>query len=100
MQFQQYIKVGDKPFTLAYGAKGWGVGAPLPPTKDDFATVVSEPGSGRDEFTRLLGINESVSIRGVIQYSDSYDGQYETGFCLDRLPTGAIMNCREGNYIK
>jgi hypothetical protein len=103
--FTQEMKIGNRPFTKTYTHDKQtreSIGAPLPPNKIDFSTVVSDPGITRTEFNQVISTQsrESISIRIVFTYTDNSIGKYETGVCLVRLNTGAISYCREGNYIK
>jgi hypothetical protein len=41
--FLTFIKLGNGPFRPSYGQTKPDVGAPLPPNKDDFSTVISAP---------------------------------------------------------
>jgi|SRR5271157_1439774 len=101
IRYNKYMKVGDKDFTITYGAKGPSVGPPLPPGSIDYYDdVISEPHITEAEFKRLLGISNSLSIKIVFDYTDAYGGEYQTGVCLTRLNTGAVGYCKEGNYIK
>jgi hypothetical protein len=104
VRFYDYISIGNRAFARSYQAPtGPDIGAPLPPNKDDFATVVSEPGITQQEYARVASImntGKTISIRVRIEYTDAYGGDYETGICLNRINTGAIGYCREGNYIK
>jgi hypothetical protein len=100
VRFHQYIKIGDRPVVRSYGAKGPSIGPPLPPNKEDFSTVVSVPGISRADFDKLLNQDGSMGIRVHIHYTDAYGGEYETEICLDRLASGAISYCKEGNDIK
>lgn len=75
------------------------MGAPLPPNKDDFTTVVSRPGISQEQFTKLMQTDDAIDIFGEITYHDSYGEKYETTFCLSHLFTGAIKYRKEGNGI-
>jgi hypothetical protein len=99
IQYREFIKLGDNPFVPTYASRLEGVGAPLPPTKDDFDTVVSEPGITPAQLAQLLETN-GISIKVVFTYTDATARRYETGICLNRLNLGGISYCREGNYIK
>ena len=102
IDLQQFIKLGDGPFVKSYGNYSSNKGAPLPPTKDDWDTVISELGIPANRFSELLKaeIPNGISIKAVFHYADLAGGKYETGFCLNRLNSGAIGYCREGNYVK
>jgi hypothetical protein len=100
---REEIKIGDSPFKVIWQReyKTGGQGTVIPPTKDDFATVVSDPGIALSEFNRLLGIDNSIQVRVRMNYSDGDGFLYETGFCESRLTNGgSIKYCDEGNYIK
>lgn len=96
------IKVGnrrseiklDRPYRI-------GSGTPLPPGKDDFAAVPSNPISP-DEWTKLLSVDRSIQVRARVDYVDSSGVLYETGFCMSRLASGATEYCDQSseNYIK
>jgi hypothetical protein len=73
-------------------------GTPVPPNKDDFQTVVSDPGITAEQYKQFLRTDNALRIRAVIQYSDAYGEKYETGLCLGRLASGAIQYC-DGSYI-
>ena len=47
-----------------------------------------------------MDTEDAIVIFGIISYTDSYGGKYETGFCLNHLRSGAVSYCKEGNYIK
>lgn len=74
-------------------------GTPVPPNKDDFQTVVSEPEITPEKYKEFLKTDNALRIRAVIQYTDAYGEKYETGLCLGRLASGAIQYC-DGSYIK
>jgi nitrate reductase cytochrome c-type subunit len=84
----------------SYGALAPAVGAPIPPNKVDFATVVSRPGISQDEFNQLLKNDSAIGISADILYFDAFGNKYETTFCLTHLSSGAILYCKEGNDIK
>jgi hypothetical protein len=87
-----YMSLNNGPFIHSYGGENdiTKVGAPLPPGKIDFDTVISRPGISDADFARLMTIYDSISISGVIRYDDASGGSYETAFCLSRLLSGAI----------
>jgi hypothetical protein len=90
--FLQFIKLGNGPFRLSYGETKPDVGAPLPPNKDDFATVVSAPIEPQ-EFNQLMtatGRDNGIAIKLAISYTDESGIKHETKVRLDRLATGAI----------
>jgi hypothetical protein len=99
IEFEEFMKLGDGPFIKTFMEPRQSIGAPLPPNKDDFSTVVSEPGITPTRFAQLV-TSEGISIKVVFRYTDAAHGKYEAGFCLNRLNAGAIGYCREGNYIK
>jgi len=97
---QEQIKVGDKPLKTMYRKEyNAGIGTVVPPGKDDFATMASDPGINPQEFSRLLTLDHSILIKVRIDYTDAGGAIYESGFCQDRLATGATEYCKEGNYI-
>ena len=77
--------------------KNLATAAPLPPTKDDFSTSVSQPSLAitAEEFSRLGSIDNTIVVFGRFTYTDAYGAPYETSFCFSRLATGAIMYCPE-----
>ena len=98
LQSEKFIKLGDRPFVRSYGEPRHRGETILPPTGDNFITVISVP-MQRQQFDHLLTINEGIQIKVKFLYSDAYGTNYETGVCETRLNTGAISYC-EGNYIK
>ena len=102
IHFTHYIKVGDRPFALGLGDDGKGTGAPLPPNKNDFSTVISKPELSAEEVAKLSVTEQAIKIFVKISYTDAYGGDYLTTFCLSRLLTGAIAYCQDmgGNQIK
>ena len=78
---------------------GFTKGTPVPPNKDDFGTVVSDPGITLEQYNRLLGVDNAIRVRIQMQYTDAYGGNYETEICLGRLVSGAIQYC-DGSHIK
>ena len=98
----KFIRIGENSkYRKSYRANlppPQGSGAPTPPGKDDFITVVSAPGISRDEFDRLMKISRSFSAKFIIEYTDAYGGKYETAICLHNLGTGSIQYC-DGSYI-
>jgi hypothetical protein len=99
IHFQQFMRLGDGPFKPSYGESGESIGSPLPPGKDDFDTIASDPGITPAQVSRLLDTS-GISIKVVFKYTDATARKYETGFCLNRLNLGAVGYCRDGNYIK
>ena len=53
IKYTQSIKVGERPYMKSHGSVE-SFGAPLPPEKDDFSTVVSDPGVTPIEFNDLM----------------------------------------------
>jgi hypothetical protein len=106
IRYETYMSIDGGPYLMDYGMaeKGSTVGAPMPPGKLDFDTVISAPGITASEFARLFTVHEGISISDLIHYEDANGGSYETAFCLARLVGGAIEyrrpteNCR--NDIK
>jgi hypothetical protein len=76
------------------------VGMPLPTSKDDFRTIVSEPGISKAEYDKLMNQDMGISIRMKAIYTDLDGGDYETSMCFTRLKTGAIQYCDMDNYMK
>jgi hypothetical protein len=95
------MRVGiAQPFRESYGSQGVHfIGIPMPPNSEQFGTAVSFPSTTRDEYDRLLRIDNAIAIRVHMEYSDAYGGRYETGICAGRLASSAIKYC-EGSYIK
>lgn len=106
VRYETYMSLDNAPYALTFGTdeKRPNVGAPIPPGKIDWDTVISKPGISAAEFARLLTIGGGVSISGVIHYADANGGSYETTFCLASLVGGAVayrdptQHC--GNNIK
>ncbi len=96
--FTQEIKLGNEGYVTSYGENGKDIGSPEAPGGDTFDTVVSRP-IKKSEFDRLLTMNDGISIRIVIWYSDADGTTYESGICLSRTNAGSITYCKEGNYI-
>jgi hypothetical protein len=99
IRFRQYFKVGNEFHPAPGSNEQTGFGSPLPPTKVNFSTNVSEPISV-DDFRRSLDTDQGIGIRIVLEYMDANGGKYESGFCLERLRTSAITYCSTGNYMK
>jgi hypothetical protein len=72
------------------------VGVPTPPNKDDFLTVISQPGITSQRFNELNATNDGIRAQIRITYSDAYGGEYETIICLSKLASGAIKYCEGG----
>lgn len=100
LRFTQMINFGENVLEKPRMFDKISIGAPLPPNKDDFSTALSEVKINRAEFARLLNTEQSILVSGRLNYTDGLGGQYETGFCLYRLRSGAIAYCRDGNYVK
>lgn len=96
-RFKQYFKLGSAAPVQSHGELAESIGAPIPPGKKDFATVVSDP-------MKLIAINDLISkgqvrILIVMNYTDITQKAYETGICLERTNAGSIAYCKEGDYI-
>ncbi len=91
VSFRQYMKLGAQPFEISYGQKQSNSGAPIPPNKEDFATVVSKP-IKPEEFEQLMtaSANQGISIRLSITYVDESGVPHESSVRLNHLNTGAI----------
>jgi hypothetical protein len=103
IRYYDYMRIGKGAMAPSFGEPIPHKGAPLPPGKDDFITVVSKPGVTADEYARLLHHpdTEYVEISGRFLYTDFYGGKYETAICLRKLKTGAVQYCSQAtNYIK
>jgi hypothetical protein len=97
LSFRHFMTI-ENSSEQSYGSVSPFASAPLPTSKDDFATVISRPGFSADQFTKLMETN-GIGISGEITYSDVYGESYVTTFCLRHLPH-AIGYCKEGNDIK
>jgi hypothetical protein len=97
------IKIGNRrPEIKLNRSYRVGVGTPLPPGKDDFAAVPSDPISP-DEWPKLLSTDRSIQVRARVDYVSSDGTLYESGFCIARLASGATEYCSQQpneNYIK
>ena len=96
------IRVGiGQPFRECYGFSSTprGAGTPVPPNKDDFGTLVSDPGITPEQYDRLIGTDDAISIQVRIEYTDAYGCKYESNICLERLAVGSIQYCPDGNGI-
>lgn len=82
---------------MSYGEENGDIGAPTPPGKDDFSSVVSAP-MKMEKINKLISAGQ-VSIIVVVDYTDVSGNPYQTGICLHRTNFGSIAYC-EGNYIK
>lgn len=100
VSFHQFMTIENRR-EGSYGVTPAGsTGAPLPTSKDDFSSVVSQPGVTPVQFRRLMATDEAIGVSGEITYFGAYGQKYETTFCLRHLAHGAILYCREGNDIK
>lgn len=99
----QYSRIGGNILPQFIGGKQTAtavdIGAPLPPTGDQFNTVVSPPIASK-QMRQLFGIDSGLGIEVRIQYEDSYGTLYESGFCYDRLVSGALNYCKDRNYMR
>ena len=76
------MEIGDKAINKPrHLDRNFKPAAPIPPNKDGFSTSISRKIT-RDEFIRLMNIDESIVVFGQFNYTDSYSGKYETGFCF------------------
>jgi hypothetical protein len=93
IRFDTYMSIDNGPYIHTYGGDKdiTDIGAPLPPGKVDFDTVISRPGISDAEFARLMAADKAISISGVIKYQDAGGRPYETAFCLAHLASGATM---------
>jgi hypothetical protein len=100
--YKHSMRIRNQPFKLSFGLKDWLVAAPMPPTKEDFTTVVSEPFVlSTEEESKFFRVDYPVSISAVITYTDASNGKYETGFCMSWIPETKVgMFCKTGNYMK
>lgn len=89
--YETYISLDGGPFTRSYGQDETKIGAPHPPGKVDFDSVISSPGISSAEFTRLMALDQAISISGSIRYEDANRGHYEMAFCLGPLASGATL---------
>jgi hypothetical protein len=96
--FTQEIKLGNDSYVLSYGENGKDIGNPQAPGGDTFDSVISKP-IEKSELDKLLTMNDGISIRIVIWYSDADGSIYESGICLSRTNAASITYCKEGNYI-
>lgn len=90
IRFDTYMSLDKGPNLPTYGRQKSSIGAPLPPGKFDFDTVVSNPGINDTDFARLMALDEGISISGLSTYQDAGGRSYETTFCLAHLASGAI----------
>lgn len=101
VRWHHYVSINGGPFIESYRAPSAGDGGgPLPPTEDDFSTVVSRPSVTRQEFEQAISPRgKGVSILIRMDYTDSSGRKYSTAICLQRLNAGAIAFCA-GSYIQ
>jgi hypothetical protein len=97
VKYRQYFKLGSAEPIQSYGEPAESIGAPIPPGKTDFSTVVSDP-------MKLAVVNDLISrgqvrVIAVIDYTDITHSAYQTGICLERTNAGSIAYCKAGNYI-
>ena len=65
-----------------------------------YTTAVSETAlSQSDAKTKVLAVNEGITLRVHMTYNDIYGTPYETDICETRLLSGAPKAC-PGNKIK
>jgi hypothetical protein len=103
-----FIKIGDAEFVPSYDGLGKettsikkylkGSGAPLPPTDDQRTAVISPPTVTQEDFDRLSQTDQGITAKGVIDYTDAGGIPHQTGVCISKLKTGAILYCKDGNY--
>lgn len=79
------------------GAKGYDVGAAMPPSGESFDTIFSPPMDPRDA---VIVSKDGLSIRVHIQYTDLDGNRYESALCLQYSSTFAIAYCKKDNYIR
>lgn len=73
---------------------------PVPPNKvGEFDTVFSESGVTPKEVQAYMQMDGGIQIRVDISYSDSYGGQYYTGFCFSHNANGSVQYC-DNTYMK
>lgn len=105
---RRFIQLGkDKPWRESFTTKDTppppskGKGPPIPPGHDVYNSVISYPGEVTpDDYAKLLKTDNAIRIRIVINYTDAYGGQYESGMCVGKLALGDIQYCPNWNYIK
>jgi hypothetical protein len=97
----QYMRIGDRDIPAMGPLPIYG--GPLPPGKDDFATVISDPVITIDQWEKIIKMDNSIQIRIRISYTGLTSAiQGETKFCSSRLSSQAVAFCDvpDGNYIK
>ena len=103
VRIYQFIKFGKGAWEPQFKAKNIGqpdIASPLPPGKDDFATVVSGPHTSDADFAHVRDVENYISIKIVIRYEGASGERYETVGCLSTLISGAINYCRTDNSIQ
>jgi hypothetical protein len=106
---EKLISVGEEAYRHSFRGEdappaAHSAGVPMPPTKEDFVTIVSEPLriARRDWLwitsPEYFGPNPSIKL--IFRYTDAYGAHYETGVCLNRTNAGSISYCAHGNYIR
>jgi hypothetical protein len=99
ISYTEEIKLAGHQFVQCHGETKPSIGPPQMTGDDVFDTVISDPIS-REEFSRLLGITDGISIRIKIHYTGLDGTNYESGLCLSRTNAGSITYCKNDNYIK
>ena len=99
VSFTQEMRLAGQNWKLNFGEKGPDFGPPQLQGQDTFDTVLSDT-IPRSEFDKLLQITGGISIRIKIHYRGLDGTSYETGLCLGRMTTGAIIYCKSDNYIQ
>jgi hypothetical protein len=99
IRYIKEMKLAGHGWQLCHGEKGQDIGPPQLTGADAFDTVLSDTIS-KDEYKRLLGINEGISIRVRVHYAGMDGTKYETGLGLSRTDYGSIKYSEEGNYMK
>jgi hypothetical protein len=101
IRFKPYMKIGDKPFILdPHQRKVSGDGAAAPPGTETLWVSVHSLPMTLDEANRVLGIDEAVQIKVVLDYTGVYGGDFETSFCYANLADHTTSSCDHDNYIK
>jgi hypothetical protein len=101
IRFKPYMKIGDKPFILdPHQRKVSGDGAAAPPGTETLWVSVHSLPMTLDEANRVLGIDEAVQIKVVLDYTGVYGGDFETSFCYTNLADHTTSSCDHDNYIK
>lgn len=96
---RQFMKLGTGPFKFS-SLHGDIAFAPLPPNRaGEYDTVFSQPGVTPEEFQAFMQVDGGIQMRVDISYSDSYGGQYYTGFCFSHNANGSVQYC-DNTYMK